>query len=220
MKKKSLKSIKSNVTKSPLKSLISREDVHDDALWAEIRKGDMGALHTLYDENLDALYSYGMKLASDDHLVQDCIHDLFLYLWNKRESLGRISHLKGYMFRSMRNLVFKHLKKNKENGSDQTIGGDLTSVEHKFELIPDHSEVLERKELDDHTLREISDFLANLAPRQREVIYLRYYKNLVNQEVADVMGISEQVVRNTLSLIYTKLKQNPKLSKINEMLQQ
>ena len=56
--------------------------------------------------------------------------------------------------------------------------------------------------------------LNELPPRQREIIYLKYYHNLSIQEIADVFSISYQVVANHLYRALKKLRNNEITKKI------
>ena len=40
--------------------------------------------------------------------------------------------------------------------------------------------------------------LDELSPRQREIIYLRFYQNLSYEEIADIMDLNYQTSRNLL----------------------
>ena len=46
----------------------------------------------------------------------------------------------------------------------------------------------------------------NLPPREREVIFLKYYSGLTSQEIAEVMDINYQSVGNTLQKAIYKLR--------------
>src|SRR5690625_6672265 len=49
--------------------------------------------------------------------------------------------------------------------------------------------------------------LNQLTPRQKEVIYLRFYHGLTNPEISGVMDINDQCVRNLLSGAIKRLRQ-------------
>ncbi|MFI7701995.1 SigE family RNA polymerase sigma factor [Nonomuraea sp. NPDC049480] len=49
---------------------------------------------------------------------------------------------------------------------------------------------------DDHTFGELWKELATLPRRQRVVLVLRYYEDLSDQEIADILGISRGTVRS------------------------
>ena len=55
----------------------------------------------------------------------------------------------------------------------------------------------------------VTNLLESLPPNQKEVIYLRNYINMSYAEIAQVMNLSEQVVRNYAYRAMTKLRAQP-----------
>ena len=55
---------------------------------------------------------------------------------------------------------------------------------------------------------KIARFFSFLTKRQQEVLFLRYYENLSNDEIAEVMGISKQSVSNLLLKSINVLREN------------
>ena len=48
----------------------------------------------------------------------------------------------------------------------------------------------------------------SLGERQKEIVYLKYYSGFNNKEIADVLGISYQTVRNTLCNALIKIRKD------------
>ena len=55
-------------------------------------------------------------------------------------------------------------------------------------------------------LDQLAEAINQLPPRQKETIYLKFYKNLSNSEVAEIMQISYQSVGNNIQKAVHKLK--------------
>ena len=58
----------------------------------------MAAFSQLYDLHVRILFNYGLKLTLDKELLKDCIHDIFVKLYVKKDELGTIDNLKSYLF--------------------------------------------------------------------------------------------------------------------------
>jgi len=125
------------------------------------------------------LMVYGKTITKDEALVQDTIQELFVALWKKGEDLNTKSSLENYLFVSLRNNLIRKIRNIK------TVEFDIDMAEK--EAIP--SELLQREV-------RLSALIEKLPPRQREVIFLRYFKDKSYQEIADLLGISYQVARN------------------------
>jgi RNA polymerase sigma factor (sigma-70 family) len=165
-------------------------------LWAAFKSGDWDAYTSLYHAYFRLLNNYGYKFTRDVKLIEDVIHDLFVNLWTNRENLGNPSSIKNYLYKSVRNMLFRKVR-------NQLRFADLMeSDEHvPFEVSFDHQLIMneEQKNIQD-TLKKV---LNQLPPRQREIVYLRFYDGLSYEEIADIMGIN---VSSTYKLLYKALE--------------
>ena len=59
------------------------------------------------------LFTYGSKFRRDDEFVKDCLQDVFLGLWKNRETLGSTNYVKSYLFKCVRNKIYRELHKNR-----------------------------------------------------------------------------------------------------------
>lgn len=82
-----------------------------ETLFASFQAGNMAAFSQLYDLYINILFNYGLKLTLDKELLKDCIHDVFVKLYTKKDELGTIDNLKSYMFISLKNKLCDELRK-------------------------------------------------------------------------------------------------------------
>ena len=59
----------------------------------------------LYDKHVDSLFSFGSKFTSDRELIKDCIQDVFVKLFNKKEALDKVCNIESYLYVSLRNRI-------------------------------------------------------------------------------------------------------------------
>ena len=59
----------------------------------------------LYDKHVDSLFSFGSKFTSDRELIKDCIQDVFVKLFNKKETLDKVCNIESYLYVSLRNRI-------------------------------------------------------------------------------------------------------------------
>jgi DNA-directed RNA polymerase specialized sigma24 family protein len=57
-----------------------------------------------------ALFAYGIQIVKDRAVVEDCIHDLFIELWNRKAFLSSTDSIKLYVFKSLKKKSSKSLK--------------------------------------------------------------------------------------------------------------
>jgi len=168
-------------------------------LWNTFRRGDRQAFGCLSSLFYQPLFNYGTKLCEDQELVEDCIQDLFLDLWRRREYIGHTDHVKFYLLKSLRRKIFLE-KRTREKWI--SAHGDL---ENSLEFVGDFS--VEAKiissETDSFRLKKLQQILELLSKRQREVIYLKFYQELDYEQISTMMSITYQSARN---LVHTAIR--------------
>lgn len=171
--------------------------------WEAIKNGDREAFCSLYNQYSEFLFGFGMKLVSDRELVAETIQNFFIYLYEKRSKLSTPKSLKTYLYISFRRMLLVEIKKQREL-ENTCINADLENYNFSIEI--DFEQALEETEYKEDQLRRLQDALDELSPQQREIIYLKYYKNINNKEIAEMIHIKEQVVRNVAHIALEKLR--------------
>ena len=59
-------------------------------IWEQFKKGDKKAYAHIYYQYFDHLYDYGCRLSAHTELVEDCIQELFIRLWKRKEQLHEV----------------------------------------------------------------------------------------------------------------------------------
>lgn len=163
----------------------------DDALWLRLRANDKNALGLLAEQHYRALFHYGTKLTSNHALIQDCIQDLFLIIWEKRQTAPVPQSVRAYLFVALRNNILRQVK---QDNQCETIGeSDVVT-----DWMADPESLYVQAEHEQTVQTNLQQAMERLPKRQREAIYLKYYENLSYQEIATVMGLNRQVVANYL----------------------
>ncbi|HSF55420.1 MAG TPA: sigma-70 family RNA polymerase sigma factor [Algoriphagus sp.] len=167
--------------------------VEDRVLWESVKKGNELAFSSLFKKFINPLYNYGMHFFSDSDLVKDCIQELFTSIWLKKDSLSDVVQVKFYLFKSFRNLFFAKISSGKHAVHRDFWDEDLGELDDSKESELIHEEeTLENSKL-------VQTAIQGLTRRQREAVILRFYNNLENKQVAEVMGISVESVHNLVS---------------------
>lgn len=170
----------------------------DYEIWQRFKKGDEKAFSYLFDVYHLQLFEYGRRFTMDENLVKDSIQDLFFELARKREKLSATDNILFYLLKALRLRIFVNLRKNKSAGSG--INEDLLQ---EFHLTYSTDVDLAEKEL---KLDRLAESINQLPARQKETIYLKFYKNLSNKEIAEIMQLNYQSVGNNIQKAIQKLK--------------
>ena len=185
----------------------------DKEFWKKLKQGDSVALGAIYERYSDMLYAYGMKIAQNSELINDCIQDLFVYLYDKRETITVPKCVKAYLLISLKRRIYTTLMGLTEEKS-QTVNIDNLYADGRshFNLEIDVHATMEQHDFTEDQLNALQKALENLSPREREFIYLRYYKQLSLDEVVEISGTSKQCVKNITSRGLARLRENELLT--------
>ncbi len=81
----------------------------DFDLWEGFRSGCRKSFKTIYEDNIKTLLSYGYRLTTDRQLVEDCLQDMFIQLWDGRHKIQISKSIRSYLLISFRRRIFKQL---------------------------------------------------------------------------------------------------------------
>lgn len=156
----------------------------DSDVWAAFRQGDERAYATLYEQHAAALYEYGVRLVQDEFLVRDALHDLFVKLWAKRAKLGPLDNVRYYLLTGLRNALLDTKRR------DQRYQHVSLDDDAPFTLsFSPEAEALQQHEQREQAAR-LAAAVEQLSPRQKQVIYLRYYEELEYAQIAELLAIN------------------------------
>ncbi|MDJ1494042.1 sigma-70 family RNA polymerase sigma factor [Cytophagaceae bacterium DM2B3-1] len=178
------------------------EKINDTELWDCFRRGDEGALEQLMKMHFRKLFHYGTKFSKDGAFVKDCIQDLFLDLWNRRQFLSEVQTVKAYLMAALRRRLHRGMTKKGYFVTEEITSDVFFEVEFSVE------DSLIQEETTQLLAHEIKNYLDQLPKRQKEVIYLRFFEGLTREEIAEIMGINLQSVSNLLQSAFKHLKEN------------
>jgi RNA polymerase sigma factor (sigma-70 family) len=175
-------------------------DLTSEQLWKQFLPGDCLALDAIVKRHYNLLYQYGCKFTRDAALVKDCIQDLFLYLWHKRNTINETASVDHYLMKALRRRLGRALTQ-----TDSTE--DLSFIEFKdANATPD--DLLIQQEQKAALADKIKICILQLSKRQQEIIYLRFYLNASAADIADIMQLNRQSVYNLLNDALNKLRQH------------
>ncbi len=173
----------------------------DISIWQSLKQGSDTAFRAIYSSNYNCLYEYGFRIVPDEEMVKDCIHDLFVKIWNNKANLGSVRSIRPYLLVSLRSIIYNRIKAN--NRRKLTLFDSNT--EQNFAMVfSAESEYIKKEEVYQQSLLLINA-LNQLTSRQKEAIFLRYFAGLEYEEIADILGItvkaSYKLVARALALL-------------------
>ncbi|WP_158979224.1 RNA polymerase sigma factor [Cellulophaga sp. L1A9] len=173
---------------------------NEEIIWSLFLQGDTNAFSLLFKKYYASLYNYGIKLCNNSCITEDCLQAFFIYLHDNRNTIGEVKNIKAYLFISFRRALFCTLKKER-NFTD--LNSDTENISN-FEFSPEELKI--HQEISFVQTNSITLILNTLSPREREVIYLKYYGELSMSDISTSMDISYQSVLNTLQKAFSKIR--------------
>lgn len=171
----------------------------DELLLQQLKAGDSLAFKKLYEKYNAVLYAHAFKKLGEREVVKDLIHEVFLSIWQKRETLNVTGSFSAYLHHAVRYKVIDQIS------SKYTV--------EKYRLF--QSFLDKQSTPADYLVRErimtsiIDQEIDNLPPRMREIFLLSRIEHLSHGEIAEKLGISTQGVRshikNALRILRVKL---------------
>ena len=166
-------------------------------IWEAFRKGDKVAFEKILVKFYRPMFDYGIYFQRDSDQLRDDIHDLMLNLWERRSHLNDTPNLKLYLFKALRHQIFRTKSK------QQTINR-LDDIQ-EYDLPIDTEQVFHfiSEEFNHKQRLSIRVVLNKLPKRQQEILHLKFYEDLSNEQISTLLGISRAAVAN---LLYISLK--------------
>jgi RNA polymerase sigma-70 factor (family 1) len=168
-------------------------DSHLVELW---RSGNEKAYQALFDRYFYRLYSYTLKLVPDKRVSEEIVMDVMLAIWQKRDHLNCSLSLSAYLYKSVRNRLIDHLRKQQVT----TVSLELSAVEPPSSSITD-GRIL-HKELE--SLYRTS--LNRLPPQKKRIFTMSREEGSSYKEIADRLQLSKNTVENHMVAALRLLK--------------
>jgi RNA polymerase sigma-70 factor (sigma-E family) len=157
-----------------------------DAVVADAARQRGDLVSDLYEAHAVTLVRTAKLLLGDQATAEDVVQDAFLGLYRALPRL--VDH----------NQILPYLRAAVINGSRSVLRARRRAVLRRAQHEPPASSA-ELTAIDGEDRRAVLAAVARLPSRAREVLVLRYYLDLRDQEIASVLGVSRGTVSSTAS---------------------
>ena len=144
----------------------------------------------LFEAMYEPLFRYVRSITDTPDAARDVTQDVFIRLWEVRDSLTPEQSLEAYLYRIARNRAYNHERNQRTRTEKEETVRDRTPAQPAPPTRPDTQ--TDAQQLEDRLWRWIGE----LTERQREALVLSRFDGLSHDEVADVMDISPRTVNN------------------------
>jgi RNA polymerase sigma-70 factor (family 1) len=166
----------------------------DRSLFQKIAASDESAFETIFDKYTAILYPFILDLTKVEADAKEIIQEVFLTLWLKRNTLGDIENPGGWLYTIAANEAYSHFKKEARYAKRiKKLKAEAIAGSVDLNLSDIH-EAFDTKEI----MGLIREAANQLPLRRRQIFQLARLEGYSRREIADLLGISENTVRNQL----------------------
>ena len=160
----------------------------DDQLVAMYAEGNNEAFDTLLNRHQQRVYSYILHIVKDEELADDIFQETFVkaIMTIKQGRYTESGKFSAWISRIAHNLIIDFYRQEK---SENTVSADNedTDLLNRRDLCDDN---IEDQMVTEQIHTDIRRLINALPESQREVLIMRYYKDMSFKEIADATGVS------------------------------
>lgn len=144
----------------------------------------------LYLDFYAALCYFAFKIVGDQEEAKDLVEDVFLKVLHHKPMASKDENIRAYLYTAVKNSCLNHLKVSARVKERQWhYNANLISEEEGY----DH-ELIQAE-----VLRAVIAVIDKLPGHTGKIIKMSYFESLKNEEIAVLLGISIQTVKNLKS---------------------
>ncbi|HNZ80367.1 MAG: RNA polymerase sigma factor [Bacteroidales bacterium] len=161
----------------------------DEALVSRFANGDNQAFDILLNRHKNRVYTYILLIVRNRDLAEDVFQETFMkaIVTIKQGRYVDSGKFYAWVTRIAHNLIIDIFRKER---NENTISNDEFEDVDLFNNPKFSDENVEDRLVKNQVMKDVSSLVRMLPDSQKEVVVLRYYKNLSFKDIADQTGVS------------------------------
>jgi RNA polymerase sigma-70 factor (family 1) len=154
-----------------------------------LKNGDHRAFRLLFEKYYAGLYSFAKLLLFDTLFAEEMVQDVFVEIWEKRNTLEVHTSFKNYLITAVKHKCFNWNQKKintAENFDEER--SDFSSSAASPQLLLEHKELGKKME----------QMIEKLPPQAKTAFELKYLEGMSQREISVAMQLSENTVEKHL----------------------
>mgnify|MGYP001121110909 CR=1 FL=1 len=172
-----------------LSDLKNNRSYDEYLLFQRVTLGDEEAFREVVYYYSPKLISFLFSITKTMHIAEEIMQEVLLRLWKNRERI-EADNLGGWLYRVASNLAYSYLKREALNG--RLLSSLKKKQKNQFSEIDQQMDYKECNELIYKALNQLPD-------QQRKVYQLSLQEGMSRKEIAEVLNISPNTVKNHLT---------------------
>ena len=147
-----------------------------------------------FEAHADALFRHALFRLSDRDRAYDLTQDTYLKAWDYIVNGGSIKQHKSFLYRILHNLIIDEYRKKSSRSLDELLEDEKTASAIEVRLsegsIREMEDSLDERDL----IEQVKLRIADLPEHYRDVLTLRFVDGLSTGEIAQTVGVTENVI--------------------------
>ncbi len=154
------------------------------SLISKAKKGEEAAFAQIYELYFKKIYRFIYYRVGHKEVAEDFAEEVFLKAFGKIASQNQSESFEGWLYQIARNLVIDYYRSKK-------VTVALDEIENTLEYETNVVDVVSLE----HDQKILLRLIKQLAPEQQVVIKLKFFEDLDNQEIAELLHKSQGAIR-------------------------
>ncbi len=166
----------------------------DKVLFEQIVKGNDLAFEKLFRKYYELLCQFISQYAPDLDWAEEAVQDVFIKVWENRNSVVIHTSVKSYLYQSAKNRVLNSIRNEKKRLShhELALGNSKYSVADSDE--------------EDQLYKKLFMGIHQLPPKCAEIFKLSRLEGLTHAEIANYLNLKEKTVENQIGIALKNLR--------------
>ena len=190
----------SQILKNGNKGGAMMEPTDDKELYLKLKEGDERAFKALFEKYYAFLCHFASQFLNDSEMAEEIVQELFVRIWEKRESLTIETSVKHYFFKSVKNQCLNQLQHQKIK---LRYAGKVKETSHQ-DIDPSQNYI----EVD--LFERIEKSIDSMPKKRQEIFRLSREQGLKYKEIAEQLNISIKTVEAQMGLALKYLREELK----------
>jgi|TARA_R110000868_G_scaffold157160_2_gene384293 RNA polymerase sigma-70 factor (family 1) len=172
-----------------------------DQLLASLIKGNRSAFKTVFELYEKRLYYFIHSITKSDYATEEILQEVFIKIWTKKDTIDLDHSFEAFIFTIAKNSTYNYLR---------SIANQESLKKEYWKNISFLNEETENTILLEEYEGIVNDILQQIPTQKRSIFVLSKQHGKTNEEIADLLGITQKTVKNhlwkTLQIIRKELK--------------
>ena len=183
-------------------------DDSDESLMLRYREGEVRAFEVLVTRHRKPIYNFILRFVRDAAQAEDVMQETFLRLIKGADNYEKQAKFTTWMYTIARNLCVDAARRGKHRKAaslDAPIGEDEGAT--LLDMVSDGTPGADGKAIQRELALRMKKAIESLPEEQREIFLLREVSDLQFNEIAQVVGVSENTVKSRMRYALEKLRE-------------